>query len=143
MRRAAIYSSTRAEAPVPVVPATAPAAAAATEAKPGRWRELARRHGRRLRIAAAALGVLAVAALAWTYGPELRGMSPAEVDAAIQRALEAVPPRPSAADAVEKITPSLVHVRAFAEEEEKPAEAKGEAKGEVKAESKPEAKNET
>jgi len=48
------------------------------------------------------------------------------------------PPRPTAADAVEKITPSLVHVRAFAEDEETPVE---EAKTEVKAE-KPAAKPE-
>ncbi len=38
-------------------------------------------------------------------------MSQAEVDAAIQRALEANAPRPTAANAYEKILPSVVHVR--------------------------------
>ena len=69
------------------------------------------------------MAALIVAGAAWTFGPQLRGMSQAEVDAAIQRALEANPPKPTVADAYEKILPSLVHVRGLPTEED-PKEAR-------------------
>jgi S1-C subfamily serine protease len=50
-----------------------------------------------------------------------RGMNPAQVDDAIQKALEAQGKRPLAADAYEKILPSVVHVRGLATEEDEPA----------------------
>jgi len=56
-------------------------------------------------------------------GPDRRGVSQADVEAAIQRAFDANPPKPTAADAYEKILPSLVHVRALATEEEPASEA--------------------
>jgi S1-C subfamily serine protease len=82
---------------------------------------------KKLGIAAASLAVCLLAAAGWMFGPSLRGMTQAEVAAAIQRAMEANPPRPTAVDAFERIAPSIVHVRAYAEEEvqepgkEKPA----------------------
>ncbi len=76
-----------------------------------------------VRIAGGVLVALLAAGAAWTYGPQLRGMSQAEVDAAIQRALESNPPKPTAAEAYEKILPSLVHVRGLMTEED-PKEAK-------------------
>lgn len=39
-----------------------------------------------------------------------RGMMPGEVDAAIKEAIEAIPPKPTSADAYEKIRPSVVLV---------------------------------
>jgi S1-C subfamily serine protease len=46
-----------------------------------------------------------------------RGMTPHDVDAAIKGAIEAIPPKPTAADAYEKIRPSVVLVTARAEDE--------------------------
>jgi S1-C subfamily serine protease len=82
---------------------------------------------KKLGIAAAALAACGLAVAGWMFGPDLRGMSQAEVAAAIQRTMEANPPRPSAAEAFERIAPSIVHVRAYPEEQvqeqgkEKPA----------------------
>jgi S1-C subfamily serine protease len=45
-----------------------------------------------------------------------RGMQPVEVEAAIKEAIEAIPPKPTAADAYEKIRPSVVLVTARADE---------------------------
>lgn len=68
--------------------------------------------------AAAALAVVLVLAVAW-LAP--RGMNQAQVDEAIQRALEAQgAARPLAADAYEKILPSVVHVRGLATETDEP-----------------------
>ncbi len=55
------------------------------------------------------LGV-AVAGLVAALALLPRGMPPAEVDAAIKHAIEAIPPKPTAADAYEKIRPSVVLV---------------------------------
>ena len=137
MKRAAIYSSTRAQPVAPLAPQANPE----IEKKiPFSWRGYAQRHRRGLRIAAGAAAALVLAAGAWTWGPALRGMSQAEVNAAIQRALEGNPPRPTAAEAYEKILPSIVHVRGLLDDAEKPTEEKPEAKAEAKA--KPEAQAE-
>ena len=71
------------------------------------WRK---RHGRRLKIAAGALAALIVAIAAWTFAPE-RGLTAADVEYLVQKALEAQQPAPTAADAYETVLPSLVHVR--------------------------------
>jgi len=73
------------------------------------------RFGRRERvIAAIAAGVIALAAF---VGLTPRGMNQAEVDAAIQRALEgSAGTKLTAADAYEKILPSVVHVRGLMSE---------------------------
>ena len=47
-----------------------------------------------------------------------RGMPPAQVDAAIKQAIEAIPPKPTAADAYEKIRPSVVLVTSQGDEAE-------------------------
>jgi S1-C subfamily serine protease len=71
---------------------------------------------RKLAIGAASLALCLLAAAGWMLGPSLRGMTQAEVAAAIQRAMEANPPRLTAVDAFERIAPSIVHVRGFATE---------------------------
>jgi len=97
------------------------------------WRERLQPHRRRLKVAGLAAAALLVLGAALTYAPEFRGMSQADVEAAIQRAMEANPPKPTAADAFEKILPALVHVRAFMTEEDPPKEAKEEKKDEKPA----------
>src|SRR5262245_65284383 len=127
MKRAAVYSSSRGRRvepeEVPEVP----------RKKTISWRERLQPHRRELRAGGIALAAAALLVAAWTVGTEFRGVSPAEVEAAIQRALEANPPKPTAADAFEKILPSLVHVRAFMTEEDPPKEAKEEKKEEKPA----------
>ena len=112
MKRAAVYSSSRerpsAPEEVPEVP----------RKKSVSWRERLQPRRRGLKIAGIAAAILLIVGAALTYGPEFRGMSQTDVEAAIQRAMEANPPKPTAADAFDKILPSLVHVRAFMTEEE-------------------------
>jgi S1-C subfamily serine protease len=112
MKRAAVYSGSpvrrAAREEVPEVP----------REKSVSWRERLQPHRRRLRIAGFAVAALFLILAAWTWGPALRGVSQADVEAAIQRALDANPPKPTAADAYEKILPSLVHVRSFTTDEE-------------------------
>ncbi len=71
------------------------------------------RPGRKTRIlAVAAVAMLAVAA-AWMWLPRFRGMNQAEVQAVVQKAIDAAA-KPEAADAFAKIRPSIVRVRALA-----------------------------
>ena len=117
MKRVAVYSTS---------PARPPAAGEAPEVpreKPFSWKAFLGRNGRKLGFAGGAFAALLLASALWTFGPQLRGMSQAEVDAAIQRALEANAPKPTTADAYEKILPSLVHVRGLMTEVD-PTEAK-------------------
>jgi len=116
MKRAAVYSSSRARPPAPEEVPEVP------RKKSVSWRERLQPQRGSLKIAGFAAAVLLVIGAALTYGPEFRGMSQADVEAAIQRAMEANPPKPTAADAFEKILPSLVHVRAFMTDEESPKE---------------------
>jgi S1-C subfamily serine protease len=103
----AIYSSSRPNLP----PQDEEDAPVAVPARPSRFR--LPRPGRKTRIAGvAAMAILAVAA-AWLWLPQFRGMSQAEVAAAVQKAIEAAA-KPDAADAFEKIRPSIVRVRAIA-----------------------------
>jgi serine protease DegQ len=74
----------------------------------------------------AGIALVATAASGW-MAP--RGMNQAQVDEAIQKALDAQAKRPLAADAYEKILPSVVHVRGLQTDEDAPA-AEGEAKEE-------------
>jgi S1-C subfamily serine protease len=116
MKRAAVYSSSRAQPPAPEEVPEVP------RKKSVSWRERLQAQRRRLKVAGFAAAALLILAAALSYGPEFRGMSHSDVEAAIQRAMEANPPKPTAADAFEKILPSLVHVRAFMTEEEPPKE---------------------
>jgi S1-C subfamily serine protease len=103
IRRAAVYSQTRKPAP----PAAPPPAVAPKKRRRLRWR----------RMAAPLLGIaLAGLLLALVLAP--RGLPPAQVDAAIKEAIEAIPPKPTAADAYEKIRPSVVLVTSQPDEAE-------------------------
>jgi len=74
------------------------------------WREWRKQHARRFKVAG--LGFLAVlAAIAlWTLAPQ-RGLTQADVEAAVQKVLDAQQPTPTAAEAYESILPSVVLVR--------------------------------
>ena len=76
-----------------------------------------RRHRRAL-IGAGAGATLAMLALVLAGWLAPRGMSEAQVDAMVQRAIEGISAQPSAADAYEKILPSVVHVRGLMTAEE-------------------------
>ncbi|HEX4926942.1 MAG TPA: trypsin-like peptidase domain-containing protein [Burkholderiales bacterium] len=109
-RRAAVYSSSRRPAPPPAAAAAAPAK------KRLPWR--------RMRVPAAVLALLLVLVGALALLP--RGMAPEQVDAAIKGAIEAIPPKPTSADAYEKIRPSVVGVTSRFDDAEEGAEpAKG------------------
>ncbi len=101
MKRVAVYSSSG---------RSRPAAQAVPTATRLTWREWRKRHARALRIAGFALLAFLAGTALWALAPA-PGITQAEVDAAIQRALEAAPQRTSAADAYETILPSVVHVR--------------------------------
>jgi S1-C subfamily serine protease len=105
MKRAALYSRSgrrqaeaRADAPAPR----------------RSWQEWRKQHARRLKLAGAALLALAVAALLFAYTPP-GGITQKQLEAAVQKVLDAQDPAPSAADAYETILPSLVHVRSLPE----------------------------
>jgi S1-C subfamily serine protease len=115
-RKAAIYSSARRQA----APAVAqPAAAPAPKKRRLRWR--------RLRFPATVLGLALV--LGATVALLPRGMMPDEVELAIKAAIEAIPPKPAAADAYEKIRPSVVLVTSRADDGEEGAKDDEPARG--------------
>jgi S1-C subfamily serine protease len=101
MKRAAVYSSTR--------PRAAPTGATPVPPRPT-WREWRKRHARALKIAGLTTLALVGAIVLWTAVPD-KGLTQADVEAAVQKALEAQQPAPTAADAYESILPSVVHVR--------------------------------
>jgi S1-C subfamily serine protease len=104
----AVYSSSRPRPPrtqeeeAPVVPAAAPAPRR-------RWPK----PGPRIRIAFGAVLAILLAAAAWIWLPQYRGMSPGQVQAIVQKAIEESA-KPDVADAYGKVAPSLVRVRALA-----------------------------
>jgi S1-C subfamily serine protease len=113
MKRAAVYSSSRSRGAMPAASAQPQQPSAVSPNKSLRVPD------RRtlLRVALGLVLILAVAA-AW-LAP--RGMTPAQVDEAVQRALEAQAPAGAAtADAYEKILPSVVHVRGLTTETDEP-----------------------
>jgi len=111
-RRAAVYSSSGRRAAPPA--AAAPAGSAQAPRKP--------LLGRPRRLAAFALAGLMLLLAGWALAPAPRGLGPQDVDAAIERALEERE-RPSAADAYEVISPSVVLVRGL------PGSGEGELEG--------------
>ena len=100
MKRVAVYSrsSRLRKTASPVSPPLAPAAP---------WHK---RHARRLKVAAGIVAVLLAVASLWWLAPA-KGLTQADVEAAVQRILDEKQPPPTAADAYEAILPSLVHVR--------------------------------
>ena len=120
MKRVAVYSDSSAPPDVSrPAPAPAHAAAKPPESPPRRRRLLA--------AAAIAAAVLALGAAFW-LAP--RGMDAAQVEAAVQLAIDSVPPAPTPADAYEKILPSVVHVRGYFEPAPEPRHWKKEEKKE-------------
>jgi serine protease DegQ len=135
MKRVAVYASAR---PSREAPEAKEENASAPPAEPKgafSWRGYGRRHRRGLIATGATLALLLLAAAAWVAGPWQGGMTQADVEATVQRALVAAA-RPSAADAFERIAPSIVHVRAYAEEEV-PEEAKDKPAGQEKQPTQP------
>jgi S1-C subfamily serine protease len=103
MKRAAVYSRSgrsriAAQSEVPPVP-------------PITWREWRQRHARALKLSGGLAVALVLALFLWMVAPA-PGITQQDLEAAVERALEAKkPPAPSAADAYESILPSVVHVR--------------------------------
>ena len=105
MKRAAVYSrsgrrqaAAEAEAPAPRVT----------------WQEWRKRHARRLKVLVLSVLALALAGGLFLARPQ-GGITQAQLEAAIQKALDDRDPPPSVADAYESILPSVVHVRSVAE----------------------------
>src|SRR5258708_38637168 len=116
MRRRAVYSASKTP-PAAVVPKRAAPAKPATPARQPRfaWRKL-------LVPSALAAMVLAV----WLVQPP--AITQAQVTALVHRAIDEIPPRPSATDADEKILPSGVAARAMADDAQDGAKGVGPAK---------------
>ncbi len=105
MKRAAVYSrSGRRQAT-----ATAEAPAARVT-----WRAWRGQHARKLKILAFAGLAIIAGAILFSMAPP-GGMSPEQVEAAVQKVLDERDPPPSVADAYDSILPSVVHVRSLPE----------------------------
>ena len=102
MKRAAVYSSSSRAKPA-ARPPDAPAVPRVTFAQ---WRK---RNARRVAIGAGITLAVLISAFLWIAQP--RSMTQADVEAAIQKALDAQEAPLTAADAYESILPSVVHVR--------------------------------
>ena len=110
-RRVAVYSGRPGQAARPVPkPAQAekPAAAAAPQPRRFAWRKLL----------LPGLGVTVVALLIALWNVQPRGLTEKDVQALVKYTLETTPPPPTARDAYEKILPSVVSVRAMADDGE-------------------------
>jgi S1-C subfamily serine protease len=106
MKRAAVYSSSSRARPAAAVAASA----AALPKAPVTFAEWRKRHARRLKFVGLAGIALMAAILLWSLVPS-RGVTQADVEAAVQKILDEKAPAPTAADAYESILPSVVHVR--------------------------------
>jgi S1-C subfamily serine protease len=102
MKRAAVYSSSSRlrEAAKPATPARSPFS----------FREWRKRNARRMKIGGGVAAAVLLGLLLWMLAPA-KGLTLADVEVAVEKALEAKPPAPTAADAYESILPSVVHVR--------------------------------
>ena len=104
MKRAAVYSrSGRSRL------AASPEGRAAVAPRVS-WREWRKQHARGLKILGLTLLAVAVFGLLWSFVPQ-QGLTYADVEAAVQKALAEKEIPPTAADAYESILPSVVHVR--------------------------------
>jgi serine protease DegQ len=101
MKRAAVYSSSGRRQTVKSEPPAAPRLT---------WREWRKRHAGGVRWTLGIAAALLLIPVLWMLAPA-KGITPAEVEALVQKVLEARQPPPSAADAYESILPSVVHVR--------------------------------
>jgi len=118
-RRTVVYSGSRA-----AQPRQAPKPVSAAKAAPRprfTWRKA---------LVPSLLGVILVLAGAlWATQP--RGVSQAQVEALVHRAIDEIPPKPSATQAFEKILPSVVAVRAMADDGEEGTQGMAEGKADV------------
>src|SRR5207237_2025872 len=105
VRRRAVYSASKAS------PAVKPAKPAAS-AKPAP----VRRPRFAWRKALVPSAIVAMVLAVWLAQPP--AITQAQVEALVHRAIDEIPPRPSATDAYEKILPSVVGVRAMADDGE-------------------------
>ena len=118
MRRRAVYSASKTP-PAAVVPKrAAPAKPAPKQRQRFAWRKLLVPSA----IAAIVLGF-------WLAQPP--AITQAEVKALVQRAIDEIPPRPTALEAYEKILPSVVAVRAMADDGEEGTKGMETGKAEV------------
>ncbi|HYL87623.1 MAG TPA: trypsin-like peptidase domain-containing protein [Burkholderiales bacterium] len=107
-RRNVVYSGSKHRPPIAAPKPAALAKPAAQQKKRRAWRRIA---------IPAALALLAIVAGGlWIAQPAT--LTQAQVEAIVQRAIEEVPPKPTARDAFEKILPSVVAVRAMADDVE-------------------------
>ena len=104
MKRVAVYSSSNR-----IRSAVKPAAPEAPKT-PVTFADWRRRHARDFKVSAGVAVALIVAFTAWLFAPQ-RGLTAADVEFLVGKALEAQQPAPTTADAYETILPSLVHVR--------------------------------
>jgi S1-C subfamily serine protease len=102
-RRGAVYSASRVAAPLP-----AAAPAAAPQGRRFAWR--------RLLVPSLVVAILAVLSTMWALQP--RPLGEKDVEALVKHTLDTTPPPPTAAQAYEKIIPSVVAVRAMADDGE-------------------------
>jgi len=118
-RRTVVYSGSRA-----AQPRQAPKPVSAAKAAPRprfTWRKA---------LVPSLVGVILVLAGAlWATQP--RGVSQAQVEALVHRAIDEIPLRPSATEAFEKILPSVVAVRAMADDGEEGTKGMAEGKADV------------
>src|SRR5438105_3118246 len=103
MKRRALYSASRVAAPLP-----AAAPAAAPQRRRFAWR--------RLIVPSLAAGILLLMGAMWAMQPP--SLSEKDVEAVVKHALDTALPPPSATQAYEKILPSVVAVRAMADDGE-------------------------
>src|SRR5919197_4364153 len=108
-RRVAVYSARPGQVVRPVPkPAPADKPAAAPRARRFAWRKLV----------LPALGAVVVALVVALWNVQPRGLTEKDVQALVKYTLETTPPPPTARDAYEKILPSVVAVRAMADDGE-------------------------
>src|SRR5438309_8413911 len=116
MKRRALYSASRVAAPLP-----AAAPAAAPQRRRFAWR--------RLIVPSLAAGILLLIGAMWVMQPP--SLSEKDVEAVVKHALDTAPPPPSATQAYEKILPSVVAVRAMADDGEEGTQGMAEGKADV------------
>jgi S1-C subfamily serine protease len=123
MKRVAVYSRSgrsRLAAQSDIAPAP--------PALPITWRDWRKRHARALKLSGGMAVALVLALLLWIIAPA-PGITQQDLEAAVERALEAKQPAPSAADAYESILPSVVHVRGLPDAPDADVQSTAESQG--------------
>jgi len=122
-RRTAVYSGSRAAQPRQAAKPVPAARVAKAAAGPPRfaWRKA---------LVPSLLGIIGLLLGALLFS-QPHGVSQAQVEALVHRAIDEIPPRPSATEAFEKILPSVVAVRAMADDGEEGTRGMAEGKADV------------